>query len=87
MMRVKDITPITQPDSDRQNIAKFLCIDYNDITPHEAPNTYTVNIAENVDAQKAYKTRNPFGNGRIPNSWNFADDILVRWQENKLQAM
>jgi len=87
MMRVKDITPKTTIDSDRENIAKFLNIDYNDIIPHEAPQTYIVNIADNLEAQEAYKSRNPFGNGRIPNTWNFKDDILVRWQENKLQAM
>ena len=87
MLRVKDVTAVKAQDTDRESIAEFLCIDYNDITPHESPTTYIVNLSDNVEGQRAYKTRNPFGNGNKPNSWNFADDILVRWQENKLQAM
>jgi len=87
MMRVKHILPKVEIDSDREKISEFLNVDYNDIRIHEAPNTYIINIKDNQEAQEAYKLRNPFGNGVRPNTFDFSKDILVRWQDDKLQAM
>jgi len=87
MMRVKHITKKVEIDTDREKIANFLNMDYNDVRVHEAPNTYIVDISENEKAQSAYKARNPFGNGSRPNSFDFNQEILVRWDSDKLQAM
>ena len=86
-MRVKHITPKIKFDKNRQKISEFLNIEYDDIGVHEAPGTYIINIENNKEAQEAYKSRNPFGNSDRPNSFDFSKDILVRWQDNKLQAM
>ena len=87
MMRVKDIAPKTKIDPDREKIAEFLDMGYDDVKPHEAPGTYIVDLSNNLNGQNAYKIRNPFGNGKIPYTFDFSQEILVRWQEDKLQAM
>ena len=86
MMRVKALSTIKY-DNDRKAIADFLSLNYDDIIPHESPTTFIVDIKNNKVAQDAYKERNPFGNGHLPKTFNFDEPILVRWQENKLQAM
>ena len=83
----KNLTSIAKIDTDREHIAEFMNIPYDEVLVHSAPKTYIVNIENNLDAQKAYKQRNPFGNGHRPNTFDFTQDILVRWNEDKLQAM
>jgi len=72
---------------DEKSIIDFMQLSRGEIRISNVPDTFIILINNNKFAQEKYKERNPYGNGRIPKSYNFDDEILVRWQENKLQAM
>lgn len=83
MMRKKHLAT-EKVDENRKAIADYLGLDYSEVIPTDVPESYTINISENLEAQAQYKKSIEFGNTFIPNLYNFDTDLQVRWTGKKL---
>ena len=72
-------TANTEAQDGRVELAKFFGLDVMLVVPQPQPETYSVIIGTNKEAQEQYKTINKFGNIGIPGGYDFNKEILVRW--------
>ena len=66
-------------------IADFFSIDEKAIMPYPAPETYYIDIKDNIAAQEIYKTIAPYGNTNVPGRYNFKELLLVMWDGEKIR--
>lgn len=79
---------MTKPDQpSRQRIADFFGLELRTVGTEPQIDTYTINIKDNEHAKAQFKTICAFGNGKMPGSYNFKDDIIVWWNGSKIQPV
>lgn len=78
MMRVRNI-PVEPESEDRQLVADFFGLKVTDVTIEPQPETFSVYLKGEKEAQTQYKKANPWGNTDIPKRYDFNDRLLVRW--------
>lgn len=84
-LRVKDITGM-EDTSSRQQVADYFGIDIKLVGVEKQPETFSITISDNTQAQELFKAIAPYGNvaGR-PGRYNFQAPILVFWTGTKVQ--
>lgn len=85
MLRVKDL-PKAHIEGHKE-VADFFGMQITEVSNEIQPNTFSINISNNLDAQEKFKTINPYGNGRRPGSYDFSQKILVMWTGSKVQPV
>lgn len=70
----------------RQLIADHFGLELKEVISEPQPDTYSVFIKDNPEAQEKYKEINKYGNtkGR-PGTYNFNERQLIFWDGKKLQ--
>jgi len=84
-LRVKDISGMVDT-STRQQVADYFGIDIKLVGVEKQPETFSITISDNTQAQELFKAIAPYGNvaGR-PGRYNFQAPILVFWTGTKVQ--
>lgn len=85
MLRVRNL-PVKE-ENGRKNIAEFFGIDEKDVLKEAQPETFSIYILGNDYAISQYKVANPWGNTRVPKTYNFTGRLLVRWTGSKVQVL
>ena len=72
----------------RTNVAEFFGLPLNHVLIESQPNTYSIFIKDNDEAQQKYKQVNQYGNtvGR-PGGYNFEQKLMVMWNGKKIQPV
>lgn len=83
MLRVKDLPKEQVPG--KQEVADFFGLTPSNVFVEAQQDTFSINIKENHDAQEIFKKIAPFGNAKRPGAYNFNDNILIIWKNNKVQ--
>lgn len=85
MLRKRNLP--TREENGRQNVADFFGIAVSEVSVEPQPQTFSIRIAGNEEAQKQYKIANPWGNTSIPKKYDFTGSLLVRWTGSKVQVL
>ncbi len=83
MLRVKDLPTIQIPG--KQEIADFFGLSISNVFVEQQQDTFSINIKDNHDAQLIFKKLVPFGNSKKPGAYNFNENLLIIWKNNKVQ--
>lgn len=86
MFRVKGLNGEPVIDEGKAIVIEYFGLNANEVSVHEAPNTYILDLRNNIDAQEKYKVVMPWGNTGTPKKYDFTKSILVFWNGTKIQA-
>jgi len=85
-MRKRDLIKKQKHNKDMNNIKDFMNLSNDEISEHEIPGGYIVDLSSNIEAQKIFKSINPYGNTDIPKHYDFSKEILLTWDDSKQAA-
>ena len=82
MMRKRDMPTIDAPY--RSIIAEHFGLRLEEVGIMPQENTFSINIQDNIEAQKKYKKVNVYGNGYKPGVYDFSETILLMHNGKKI---
>lgn len=88
MIRFGEAVQAKVPE-EKQIIADFFGLSISAVVTEPQPDTYSVMLAGNEEAQAKYRECNPYGT-RVSGDfgvYNFTKPLLVRWDGNKVQPV